>query len=135
MVTCLGIGAYEIGDYSLSGDSVEKAGRVLNTALDGGINFVNTGACYRNSEELIGLTVSSRRDGYVLATKCGHVRGGLPGEADPRCTRRAHTRRTRIRLRTPGGGHRHRRHAGPGSHGDQHRDDVEGGRRARRESE
>ena len=80
MVTRLGVGASELGDYSLSDDDVEKAGRVLNTALDGGINFVDTGACYRNSEELIGRTVSSRRDDYVLATKCGHARGGLSGE-------------------------------------------------------
>ena len=55
MVTRLGIGASEIGDYSLSGDDE--------------INFLDTGSCYRNSEELIGLTVSSRRDDYVLATK------------------------------------------------------------------
>jgi aryl-alcohol dehydrogenase-like predicted oxidoreductase len=80
MVTRLGIGASEIGDYSLSGDDVEMAGRVLNSALDGGINFLDTGSCYRNSEELIGLTVSSRRDDYVLATKCGHVRGRWTGE-------------------------------------------------------
>ena len=100
MVTRLGIGASELGDYSLSGDDVEKAGRVLNTALDGGINFLDTGACYRNSEELIGLTVSSRRDDYVLATKCGHARGGLPGEDWSAETVARSIERSLVRLKT-----------------------------------
>jgi hypothetical protein len=58
--------------------TVEK---LLNTGLDAGINFLDTAACYGNSEELVGLTVSHRRSEYTLATKCGHVAGDYQGEA------------------------------------------------------
>ena len=48
-----------------------RAAVVLNTALDNGINLLDTAAMYGNSEELIGDAVSHRRDEYILATKCG----------------------------------------------------------------
>ena len=54
---------------------------VLNTALDNGVNLLDTAACYGNSEELIGDAVSSRRDEYILATKAGHAAGDETGEA------------------------------------------------------
>ena len=70
-VTRLGIGLSEIG-YILTRDDVEQAGRVLDSALDAGINFLDTAACYGISEELVGKTVSHRRDEFLLATKAGH---------------------------------------------------------------
>ena len=78
-VSRLGIGLAEIG-YQLTTDNVLEAGKVLNTALDNGINFLDTASCYGLSEDgsygisekLIGKTVSNRRNEYVLATKCGH---------------------------------------------------------------
>ena len=79
-VSRLGVGLAEIG-YELSVDQAEQAGQVLNKALDSGINFLDTAACYAISEELIGRTVAHRRDEYVLATKAGHVAGGYLGEA------------------------------------------------------
>lgn len=79
-VSRLGVGLAEIG-YELSFDEVSEASSILNSALDAGINFLDTAACYSISEELIGQTVSSRRDEYVLATKAGHVTGGYDGEA------------------------------------------------------
>lgn len=77
-ISRLGVGLAEIGFNRL--DAAE-AGRVLNLALDSGITFLDTAACYDISEELIGQTVAHRRDEYVLATKCGHVTGGYTGEA------------------------------------------------------
>lgn len=77
-ITRLGVGLAEIGDLSLS--EVPQAEKVLNTALDAGINFLDTAACYGNSEELIGRTVAHRRSEYILATKCGHVAGRYNGE-------------------------------------------------------
>ena len=77
-VSRLGIGLAEIG-FELTHASEEQAARVLNAALDGGINFLDTAACYGISEELIGRTVADRRDEYVLATKAGH---GVAGEED-----------------------------------------------------
>lgn len=56
------------------------AGQLLNLALDSGINFLDTAACYGNSEEWIGRTISHRRTEYILATKAGHVAGELQGE-------------------------------------------------------
>lgn len=70
-VSRLGVGLSEIGS-ELSFDEAEQAGQVLNSALDAGINFLDTSACYGISEELIGQTVGARRDEYVLATKAGH---------------------------------------------------------------
>lgn len=78
-VSRLGAGLAEIG-MELDFDDVEQAGSVLNNALDMGINFLDTAACYEISEELIGRTVADRRDEYVLVTKAGHARGdGLNG--------------------------------------------------------
>ena len=79
-VTPLGFGLAEIQRQEVNGGDVSDAARVLETALDGGINFLDTAACYAGTEELIGRTVAHRRDEYVLATKCGHVVGNATGE-------------------------------------------------------
>ncbi len=77
-VSRLGAGLAEIGSLEDAGE----AGRVLNRALDAGINFLDTAECYGRSEEFIGKTVSHRRSEFVLATKAGHVHGpdALPAE-------------------------------------------------------
>ena len=79
-ISCLGAGLSEIG-FDLSLDDVKQAGRVLNSAIDGGINFLDTAACYDISEELIGRTVAHRRDEYILATKAGHTTDDYAGES------------------------------------------------------
>mgnify|MGYP003727555921 CR=1 FL=1 len=68
-VSRLGAGLGQLG--GLPADDVETAGRILGAALDGGVNFFDTGECYGNSEELIGRFISHRRSEYYLATKCG----------------------------------------------------------------
>jgi len=78
-VSRLGAGLSEIGTRLTLADEAVAA-RILNGALDGGINFLDTSACYGISEELIGRTVAHRRDEYILATKCGHVTGGYRGQ-------------------------------------------------------
>lgn len=75
-VTRLGIGLSEIG----SDVTAETASEVLNTALDIGINFLDTAECYDDSEELLGRAVSHRRKEFFLATKTGHVSGDITGE-------------------------------------------------------
>jgi aryl-alcohol dehydrogenase-like predicted oxidoreductase len=80
-VTRLGLGLAEIPRHDDSYSDVQAAGRVLNGALDGGINFLDTAACYGETEEMMGKTVAHRRDEYVLATKCGHAVGGASGES------------------------------------------------------
>ena len=75
----LGVGLSEIGSFELSDQA--QATNVLNTALDNGINFLDTSACYGISEELVGNGVSQRRDDYFLAPTAGHVARGYEGEA------------------------------------------------------
>jgi aryl-alcohol dehydrogenase-like predicted oxidoreductase len=47
------------------------AGTLLNEVLDSGIRLIDTSPDYGRSEELIGEHISSRRDEYVLTSKCG----------------------------------------------------------------
>ncbi|HET6409714.1 MAG TPA: aldo/keto reductase [Chthoniobacteraceae bacterium] len=47
------------------------AERMLNSVLDAGINFIDTAPDYGVSEERIGRFIGSRRDEFILATKCG----------------------------------------------------------------
>lgn len=76
-VSVLGFGAAEIGYEGTTAETVE---RLLNSALDAGLNVIDTAECYEASEELIGQTVSGRRDEFYLFTKVGHPRG--PGSED-----------------------------------------------------
>lgn len=96
-ISRLGIGLAEIGE---SETEVAQADRLLNAALDNGINFLDTAACYGNSEELIGQTVSARRDEFILATKCGHITGGYEGTAWTRRTIADSIDRSLTRLKT-----------------------------------
>ena len=76
-VSVLGFGGAEIG---FERASVEDVGRLLSSALDAGLNVIDTAECYLASEELIGEAVSRRRDEYYLFTKCGHP--DKPGVGD-----------------------------------------------------
>lgn len=63
-VSSLGFGA-----MNLPGVPLEQARAALNYALDHGINYIDTAAAYRNSEEIIGECISHRRHEFFLATK------------------------------------------------------------------
>ena len=68
----LGLGTAELG--YIADFSQEDCDRLLNIALDEGVNFIDTAVCYGDSEEKIGKAISSRRGDYILLTKCGHDR-------------------------------------------------------------
>lgn len=74
-VSALGFGGSEIQ----SGVSLSVVEQLLSSALDAGLNLIDTAECYGDSEELIGRAVSGRRQDYYLFTKCGHAKG-LQGE-------------------------------------------------------
>jgi aryl-alcohol dehydrogenase-like predicted oxidoreductase len=79
-VSVLGFGGSEIGYQGVAAPVAEK---LLNAALDAGVNVLDTAACYVDSEELIGRAVSHRRAEYVLMTKCGHGDGLGGAEFSP----------------------------------------------------
>lgn len=81
MVTPLGFGGAEIG---YAGISPQTVSRLLNGALDAGLNVIDTAECYGTSEELIGQAVSHRRADYHLFTKCGHASGFDQPDWDPK---------------------------------------------------
>ena len=71
-VSVLGFGGAEIGYQGVPAETVET---LLNGALDAGLNVIDTAECYESGEEVIGRTVSHRRNDFYLFTKCGHPRG------------------------------------------------------------
>lgn len=77
-VTVLGFGGAEIGFQQTEQDIVSK---LLNSALDAGLNVIDTAECYAGSEESIGKAVAGRRKEYYLFSKVGHIdgRGGDSG--------------------------------------------------------
>ena len=80
-ISVLGFGGSEIGFQGASLATVEA---LLGSALDAGLNVIDTGECYANSEELIGQAVSHRRDQFHLFTKCGHASGFDLPDWDPK---------------------------------------------------
>ena len=68
-VSVLGFGAAEIGFQGVDQDTVHL---LANSALDAGLNVIDTAECYNGSEELLGHAVGHRREDFFLFTKCGH---------------------------------------------------------------
>ena len=68
----LGFGGSEIGYQRISTRTVA---RLLGSALDAGLNVIDTAECYENSEQLIGKALGARRSQVHLFTKCGHGGG------------------------------------------------------------
>ena len=79
-VSALGYGSAEIG---FAHSEVEPTKRLLEAALDAGLNVIDTAACYGNAEALIGHLAHRRADFYLF-TKCGHAAGLDLPDWDPR---------------------------------------------------
>ena len=80
-VSEIGLGAVELAlDYGVpvAGEHLrppeEHAARLLNQALDLGVNFIDTARAYGASEEIIGRALKGRRKEYVLASKLAPIR-------------------------------------------------------------
>ena len=76
-VSKLGLGLAQVR-FQLGSSEYETADKILNTALDNGINFLDTAAMYLDSESIVGKSVGHRRDEYFLATKAGTGRTTSP---------------------------------------------------------
>ena len=75
-VSVQGLGAGHIGGPD---QTLREAVRVLDAALDLGINFVDTARGYGQSEERIGRWLGAHRSGIVISTKVGY---DIAGEDD-----------------------------------------------------
>jgi aryl-alcohol dehydrogenase-like predicted oxidoreductase len=71
-VSRLGFGGAEIGQQEAGQETVTE---LLNSAIDAGLNLVDTAAAYWQSEEMIGRAIGGRRGEIVLISKCGAVDG------------------------------------------------------------
>jgi aryl-alcohol dehydrogenase-like predicted oxidoreductase len=80
VVSVLGFGGSEIG---YEGASARSVARLLGTALDAGLNVIDTAECYEDSEALVGSALGARRDEVCLLTKCGHPRRYGSGDWRP----------------------------------------------------
>ncbi|MFC8711176.1 aldo/keto reductase [Streptomyces sp. NPDC057197] len=70
-VSALALGAMNFG--SIGRTTQEEATALVDTALDAGINLIDTADMYGTgeSEEMVGRAIAGRRDDIVLATKAG----------------------------------------------------------------
>lgn len=75
-LSVLGFGGAPIG---LLNTDRQRTANILNFLLDHGVNFIDTASGYEGSEELIGQTVSHRREQFILLSKCGRKLDGLEG--------------------------------------------------------
>jgi aryl-alcohol dehydrogenase-like predicted oxidoreductase len=67
-VGMLGFGGAEIGFEGASDRTVDG---LIGTALEFGVNVIDTAAMYADSEEKIGRALQGRRNQFLLFTKCG----------------------------------------------------------------
>jgi aryl-alcohol dehydrogenase-like predicted oxidoreductase len=88
-VSVVGIGGNNFGtDFFGAGCSQQEVTRIVNTALDSGINLIDTAEEYSitsflgegHSEELIGVALGHRRDQAVISTKFSNTSEHDPAE-------------------------------------------------------
>ncbi|HYG70032.1 MAG TPA: aldo/keto reductase [Anaeromyxobacteraceae bacterium] len=88
-VSRIGLGTWAFGDSSRGATDASQTARTILTALDLGVNLVDTAPVYGagRAEEIVGavLASSGRRDEVVLATKTGvvAVEGRLARDGSP----------------------------------------------------
>jgi predicted aldo/keto reductase-like oxidoreductase len=85
-VSVIGFGAIKLPLISQ-----KEAEILLNKALDGGVNFLDTADCYGDSEEKIGLALKGRRKEFYLSTKIDERDGPGVRRKLERCLRRLRT--------------------------------------------
>ena len=71
------LGALALGT-SIGNPDHDDSARIINKALDAGINFIDTSDVYGESEVAVGKALNGRRDRVVLATKFSRPIGDDP---------------------------------------------------------
>jgi len=84
-VTVVGLGT---NNFGMRIDE-EKSHRVIDAALEAGINFFDTADMYGPSEEFIGRALEGRREQVILATKFGKPVEGKGSGARPEYVKKA----------------------------------------------
>jgi len=69
--TGLQVSRVGIGGIPIQRPPLDEAIKIINRALDLGVNFIDTSLGYGDSEERIGKAIAGRRDKAILATKGG----------------------------------------------------------------
>ena len=80
LVSAIGLGAGSIGGPGTSDADVDA---LLGTALELGVNLVDTAPSYGLSEERLGRALACRRERVVLSTKLGYGVPGIPDWTGP----------------------------------------------------
>jgi len=82
-VSEISLGTWQVGGKWGSGFNNNNADRIINTAIDNGINFIDTADVYSDglSETVVGRVIRSRSERIYVATKCGrqinpHINSG-----------------------------------------------------------
>jgi aryl-alcohol dehydrogenase-like predicted oxidoreductase len=80
--TGINVSPYALGALmfatSIGNPDPEDSVRVIQKAMDAGINLVDTADSYGDSEEIVGKALKGRRDSVVLATKFSRPMGDDP---------------------------------------------------------
>ncbi|MEM7102874.1 MAG: aldo/keto reductase [Bacteroidota bacterium] len=82
-VSEISLGTWQVGGKWGSGFDEKNAERILNEAIDKGINFIDTADVYENrqSERAVGKVIKSRSEDLYIATKCGRFLNPHTNEA------------------------------------------------------
>ncbi len=80
----IGMGTWAIGGTEWGGQDRGDAVTAIHTALDQGVTLLDTAPIYGFgfAEEVVGEALQGRRDGVVLASKCGFVWNEPGGDFD-----------------------------------------------------
>lgn len=72
-ISAISLGTWQVGGKWGSEFNQTNAGEILNTAVDNGVNFIDTADVYSDgeSEKAIGRFLKTRKERIYVATKCG----------------------------------------------------------------
>ncbi|HOK55952.1 MAG TPA: aldo/keto reductase [bacterium] len=69
-VSAMAIGAWQIGGQWGNYDKKEVE-KIIDSAIENGVNFIDTAEAYGESESVLGEILKGKRDKFVIATKIG----------------------------------------------------------------